>query len=64
MPSLTFSAELMREHREIDTAISTIAERLYYGSVQHELLTEHANRCGGTSTSKRRSCFRRFRMRA
>ncbi len=40
MPSLALSAELTREHREIDDAIETFIEKLDCGSVRHELLTE------------------------
>lgn len=40
MPSLALSAELTREHREIDDAIETFTEKLDCGSLQHELPTE------------------------
>ncbi|MDP7736471.1 hemerythrin domain-containing protein [Mycobacterium paragordonae] len=40
MSSLTLSAELTREHREIDVALEAFIEKLDCGSVQHELLTE------------------------
>ena len=40
MASLTLSAELTREHREIDVAIETFIESLDRGIMQHELLTE------------------------
>lgn len=40
MSSLTISAELTREHREIDLAIEAFIEKLDRGSVQRELLTE------------------------
>lgn len=39
MPSLTLSAELTREHREIDVAIQTFIEKIDCGSMQHELLS-------------------------
>jgi regulator of cell morphogenesis and NO signaling len=40
MTSLALSAELTREHREIDFAIETFIEKLDCGSVRHELLAE------------------------
>jgi hemerythrin-like domain-containing protein len=40
MTSLTLSAELTREHREIDDAIETFIEKLDGGSVQAELMTD------------------------
>lgn len=40
MPSQTLSAELTREHREIDVAIETFIEKLDCGSVQPELLSD------------------------
>ena len=40
MACLTLSAELTREHHEIDDAIETFIEKLDCGSVQRELLTD------------------------
>ena len=40
MTSLTLSAELTREHREIDDAIEAFIEKLDCGSVQRELMTD------------------------
>lgn len=40
MTSTTVSAELTREHREIDDAIAAFIEKLDGGSVQGELLTD------------------------
>ena len=40
MTSLTLSAELTREHREIDNAIEAFIEKLDRGSVQAELMTD------------------------
>ncbi|OBH37635.1 hemerythrin [Mycobacterium intracellulare] len=40
MASLTLSAELTREHHEIDDAIETFIEKLDCGSVQRELMTD------------------------
>jgi len=40
MASLTLSAELTREHREIDDAIEAFIEKLDCGSVQAELMTD------------------------
>ena len=40
MPSMTLSAELTREHHEIDDVIATFIEKLDCGGMQHELLTE------------------------
>jgi len=40
MPNLALSAELTREHREIDNSIKTFIEKLDCGGVRHELLTE------------------------
>ena len=39
MPNLTLSAALEREHREIDSAIETLVEKLDCGSLQPEPLT-------------------------
>ncbi|AFJ34811.1 hemerythrin domain-containing protein [Mycobacterium intracellulare] len=39
MASLTLSAELTREHHEIDDAIATFIEKLDCGSLQRELMT-------------------------
>lgn len=40
MASLTLSAELTREHREIDDEIEAFIEKLDCGSLQRELLTD------------------------
>lgn len=39
MTSMTVSAELTREHHEIDDAIATFIEKLDCGSLQRELMT-------------------------
>lgn len=40
MTGLTLSAELTREHHEIDDAIETFIEKLDCGSLQRELMTD------------------------
>lgn len=40
MTSPTLSAELTREHREIDDAIEAFIEKLDCGGLQRELLTD------------------------
>ena len=40
MPSMTLSAELIREHHKIDDAIKEFIEKLDRGNAQRELLTD------------------------